>query len=331
MTQAGFQTANRGHCIFCLRTFSKMQGERSSAEHYWGRWLQDEIYYEPDVPRFPHYEIRRGSREPIRSGPFETGGHFLTKTLKGVVCERCNSGWMSVVQNRARLVYKHLAGIHPGGEYFRILSDTQAHALASWVGLKVVLHSAAYNRPGAVSVQARQPFFNFFAGIDSLKEFDSLAKEELYCDFRFVQDSLNVPCGVNYISQTFISNSEMIELPLAHHHIGYLSFISAARRNISFVDLLRSAGALDLNEWRTGPWRAPMLRSPAHAEHSMLAMAESILRREAKDNPTGEALSSNWQRPTDGDSPTEWHLSSIATPLVNLEEYTARARRRMKN
>jgi hypothetical protein len=101
------------HCIFCG------SDKRRSREHIWSRWLHKHI----PGPR---------TQRHIRSGKSYQGD--LTSVSLRVVCEKCNSGWMSAAEEAAKPILLPLIRGQPC-----VLSEKTQAVLARWIALKTMV------------------------------------------------------------------------------------------------------------------------------------------------------------------------------------------------
>ncbi len=119
-------------CPFCG------QGGEKSREHVWAQWLHDtpgaqHLLAESHGERIPidqTFVTRAGDgrllRDTRRAGNYAM--HLPHVTV--LVCKRCNSGWMSRLENEARRI---LSPFILGGERFIKLSRADLQLLAAWV------------------------------------------------------------------------------------------------------------------------------------------------------------------------------------------------------
>lgn len=112
----------RQPCIFCEEI------RKLSGEHVWGNWTKD--YVERTSNKHNHANVfvpRPGEPEPaavrIRAGdPLDSKVH--------VVCEPCNNGWLSQIQNQAKGLLIPLFK----GEACQLSLEDQA-VLATWIAM----------------------------------------------------------------------------------------------------------------------------------------------------------------------------------------------------
>lgn len=138
-----------GTCIFCRRT-----GDLSK-EHLWSSWMAD-LFPNEAVPT--HHEVLSiSTHKVVPIGPPKVvtrQGGTITKKLR-VVCETCNSGWMSALEDHVRPI---LTPLILGHEF--VLNRDQQRILTEWVSLKMMI--AEHNVPDDVVVRQedRDRFFS---------------------------------------------------------------------------------------------------------------------------------------------------------------------------
>ncbi|MBV7408889.1 MULTISPECIES: hypothetical protein [Roseobacteraceae] len=119
-------------CIFCR---GKATGKfYRSKEHVLGQWLQRGLFsYNQNLKgRRNHLENQAVSDTEfvVRLGEFAKAGHGLHRTVAGVVCNTCNNGWLSDIQNAAKKPFTKIHNIGPVS-----LSVSDQKDLARWVSL----------------------------------------------------------------------------------------------------------------------------------------------------------------------------------------------------
>lgn len=118
--------SKRGICIYCERY------DKLSEEHIYPRWLRN--YYPHRFKNRYHY-LSRPERYafqesvPMHREKFLRQGDPYTTTLRNV-CEACNNGWMSSLQDQAKSIVKELAdGTYPK------LEKSDIEMLARWCAM----------------------------------------------------------------------------------------------------------------------------------------------------------------------------------------------------
>jgi hypothetical protein len=109
-------------CIFC------QQEGKASREHLWPRWAQGTFEEEERDQLVPH------SIEPHDGPPKTWDAPPFSATLKEV-CQQCNNGWMSQIEEEAKVYAEPLIA---GKEDLVIDVDAQ-WAISRWAYLKVLL------------------------------------------------------------------------------------------------------------------------------------------------------------------------------------------------
>jgi hypothetical protein len=117
------------NCIFCGRGDRKISGE-----HLWPRWIRT-LFPEGElvVDYLRHTGRRR--RWPVRRLD-DTGVQIND------VCQGCNEGWMSALENRAKAL---LTPIVKSGNRTE-LSATDLEAVASWCCLRAMIYDRANDK-----------------------------------------------------------------------------------------------------------------------------------------------------------------------------------------
>jgi hypothetical protein len=73
-----------------------------SYEHVWGKWLRPYVRVHTPRHEFRHEFIGRPDEPMITKGSIRAGDLFRSKVR--VVCTRCNNGWLSEIQEAAKLI-----------------------------------------------------------------------------------------------------------------------------------------------------------------------------------------------------------------------------------
>lgn len=110
-------------CVFCE------SHERLTREHIWANWLR------PYLPRTGehnyHWTTRNGGE--IKKGKIHRPGDAHSQRLQ-VVCGRCNSGWMSTLQEEAKPILVPLVnGERP------ILDEHSQYILSRWATMNTMV------------------------------------------------------------------------------------------------------------------------------------------------------------------------------------------------
>lgn len=141
----------KGICIYCKRP------DTLSDEHIFGKWLAREFpkpgiasFHRLDRPETITDDVSRTIHTTVRKRN-ESSYHSTTKN----VCRKCNSSWMSKIQNDARTVIKTLAaGAWPEG------NRVNASMLSTWA-VMVTINLQCH---GNILVATRQQLDTFHRG-----------------------------------------------------------------------------------------------------------------------------------------------------------------------
>lgn len=119
--EAGAHLGQLGRvCAFCRRPAAM------TAEHVWGAWLKPFVPVAANKHYLHQRLVGRHGTQPRDYLQTKAGGSPLNSTVR-VVCAKCNSGWLSSIQNTAK---PHLVPLIQGSECI-IGADAQA-AIATW-------------------------------------------------------------------------------------------------------------------------------------------------------------------------------------------------------
>ena len=123
-----------GKCIFC-------EGFRLSREHVFGEWLKE--FFPRDKTTTHTMGTFTWSDEIITRGPSKTSqnkpGHTGTRKVR-VVCQTCNNGWLSVLEDQTKPVLTPLIT----GKHANLTPEAQT-ILATWASKTVM--TAEYVQP----------------------------------------------------------------------------------------------------------------------------------------------------------------------------------------
>lgn len=139
-----------GKCIFC-------GGGNLSKEHIWPNWLK------PYIPRNPRptsaHGMSLGAYGPDgyysarRTGKLDRPGDIQSQRLR-VVCQSCNSGWMSIIQKAAKpILIPFLDGYWPD------IPRQHQSTLATWATMFTMVLEVANEGTSAPYQQGRSLFF----------------------------------------------------------------------------------------------------------------------------------------------------------------------------
>jgi len=132
-------------CVFCG---DSLRGQRKSREHIFPKWLQAHLGLSEEQLHHTLY-TKRGEIDHVRSLPF-------LSHVSGLVCEQCNTGWMSELEGQAKpLLIPLLDGICKG----RIRRD-DCQIIAQWLfKTALTLHSASQREKKLVPAEHYTMFY----------------------------------------------------------------------------------------------------------------------------------------------------------------------------
>jgi hypothetical protein len=116
-------------CVFC-------DGTKLSKEHIFAQWLLKELdIYDSDV------SMTHASSIGI---PVSNRKHPFSKLVNGLVCEKCNNGWMSQLEGDCQ---KHIINLMNGDEIESEINFLNEHydTVAKWAFKNVILLNSATN------------------------------------------------------------------------------------------------------------------------------------------------------------------------------------------
>ena len=131
-------------CIFC-------GGPRLSREHVWPQWLDQYVpknmteYFAGETTAHPTFEENKRKK---------WGGDPRSRSLK-IVCEKCNSGWMSKLQEQAKSILLPLILGQPA-----VLNQNAQECLAAWIAMTVVTAEFFYPSTTAISSDQRYSLYH---------------------------------------------------------------------------------------------------------------------------------------------------------------------------
>lgn len=140
-----------GACIFC-------GGGNLTKEHLNPEWLQP--FLTEKLPYTHHFisstkadESGAVTSHEAGSGKLHRQGDIHTKKLR-IVCQRCNNGWMSALQERAKpLLLPLILGNWPK------LSPEDQKVIATWITMSVMVHEFDHPSTAAISSDERRGFW----------------------------------------------------------------------------------------------------------------------------------------------------------------------------
>jgi hypothetical protein len=113
-------------CIFCGGSGKK------SKEHIWSEWMHDYLPKMGDGYNLSEVHTSKWD-EHLDSTKSKRQGHLYTKKLR-VVCESCNSGWMSVLESKVKPI---LIPIFQNKTFE--ISNEEKISLAKWIAMKAIV------------------------------------------------------------------------------------------------------------------------------------------------------------------------------------------------
>jgi hypothetical protein len=134
-------------CVFCGHN-------QTTKEHVWGDWLTKHFPPLDDTERvFTQIDLGAMSEDEPENTSIQRPGHILTHNLK-VVCQRCNNGWMSQLQQHAGPIILSLSKTPLTSE----IAEYDQRKLARW--LTMVTMTCEFSAPdrAAISPKDRDDF-----------------------------------------------------------------------------------------------------------------------------------------------------------------------------
>jgi hypothetical protein len=130
-----------GKCIFCER-FGNM-----SKEHIWPEWAAELFKLNPS-PVHEEFHMRFTEKTKLVDKPkvVNRQGSVATKKMR-VVCEDCNNGWMSELEDSIKPILTPLILGNPS-----TIDQSQQELVARWIGVKVLV-SEQNNQSDVISDQ----------------------------------------------------------------------------------------------------------------------------------------------------------------------------------
>jgi len=121
--------AEKRKCVFC-------NGTKLSNEHIFAKWLLKELgIYDNNVTM---------THASVIGIPLSNRKHSFSKLVNGLVCERCNSGWMRQLEDDCQ---KHIINLMNWNEIDNELNFLKEHfyTVAKWSFKNVILLNSATN------------------------------------------------------------------------------------------------------------------------------------------------------------------------------------------
>lgn len=121
--------ATRRKCVFCGNT-------NLSNEHIFAQWLLKELGIMDNTVRMTH-SSSFGMELSNRQHPF-------SKLVNGLVCEKCNNGWMSELESSCQSHIINLMNMQNVEEEIKFLGDNN-DLIARWAFKNIILLNSASN------------------------------------------------------------------------------------------------------------------------------------------------------------------------------------------
>ena len=132
-------------CVFC-------EGPHLDREHFWPDWASEMLQKGKEnrevVSKF--IEINKLAEPPVE---MVRQGAMTTKRIKAV-CKKCNSGWMSILEKKAKPTLTKLLA----AESF-LLTSSQISVLSEWITLKVIVGESRHREDAAILPMERKEFY----------------------------------------------------------------------------------------------------------------------------------------------------------------------------
>lgn len=152
-------------CIFCRKEGSL------SKEHLWPDWLS-KMYLRKGDEKHTFGSQTYLNKKIVRDGVYERPGHLFSLKNR-VVCQACNNGWMSEVENDTKPIILRMIN----GEKHKI-TNPELDLLSFWIAMKMVTAEFAEKKEAldVTPLTERQAmmndrkipsFFNLFIGVHS--------------------------------------------------------------------------------------------------------------------------------------------------------------------
>jgi hypothetical protein len=146
----------QGRCIFC-------GGGNLSKEHFWPEWASSLL---PSYPINQHVEhsVTVSNKTIVNSSKIrKKPGNAWTKKIR-VVCETCNSGWMSNLETAAKPLLTPLIAGTPC-----TITESSALTIARWIALKVLVGEHNIKGEAVATKEERECFRAMLAIPDNVR------------------------------------------------------------------------------------------------------------------------------------------------------------------
>ncbi|KLE14153.1 hypothetical protein AAT22_18230 [Clostridium sp. C8] len=116
-------------CVFC-------EGKSLSKEHIFAQWLLKELeIYDKNVSM---------THASVIGVPISNRNHAFSKLINGLVCEKCNNGWMSQLEGDCKKHIINLMNMEELKSELEFLNDNY-YTVAKWAFKNVILLNSATN------------------------------------------------------------------------------------------------------------------------------------------------------------------------------------------
>jgi hypothetical protein len=220
-----------GSCIFCGRP-------GLTDEHIFSDWLR-ELFPRTAHDRKRQADILLDSEHKRWSIPLPrlSQGHIGSKKLH-VTCERCNTGWISIIDNAPKIPLTRLIN----GEIFSLDRIAQ-HQVATWITKLVIISEYLYPDNRAVSDAEKCWFWGWRMPFHKWKiwiaHYHGLQWRELYTFHHMLRFDLDSPKRVTEASRNFHSTTIGMGNLLIHVMGTSADFLSFDLDNDAVSDLAR--------------------------------------------------------------------------------------------
>lgn len=152
-------------CVFCGKEGSL------SREHIWPDWLS-KMYLRKGDEKHTFGSRTHLDKDLVRDGTYERPGHLFSLRNR-LVCQNCNNGWMSQVENEAKPIIVRMIS----GEKHKLSRD-QLDILSFWIAMKAVTAefiekaeslevTPPEERLSMMEARKIPSYFNIFIGVHS--------------------------------------------------------------------------------------------------------------------------------------------------------------------
>lgn len=133
-------------CIFCQRY-------GMSKEHFWPSWMGKLVSEGADKSHSHEVHDGKAKTELDLKKQAIRQGDVSTKKIR-VVCEKCNNGWMSVLEEKAKPLLVRLMNNEK-----TLLSDNDQELLAQWIVMKSIVAEHSERKINVTPESDRREFY----------------------------------------------------------------------------------------------------------------------------------------------------------------------------